>query len=44
MKKSFAAILIALAGVIGSAGEQIDLFRTEKHGLFPPQADGKTIR
>lgn len=30
MKKSFAAILIALAGVIGSAGEQIDLFQNRE--------------
>lgn len=41
MKKSFAAILIALAGVIGSAGEQIDLFQNREAWTLPASSGWK---
>ena len=41
MKKSFAAIFIALAGVIGSAGEQIDLFQNREAWTLPASSGWK---
>ncbi|MDD7752283.1 MAG: hypothetical protein PUK77_11330, partial [bacterium] len=40
-EKSFAAILIALAGVIGSAGEQIDLFQNREAWTLPASSGWK---
>lgn len=41
MKKTFAALVIALSGILGNAGEQVNLFQNKEAWTLPASSEWK---